>query len=207
MLDAGHSTHHIGSITGVIAYTISRLRSKECSELHKSSGGRPTKLSPTNIHHAVHLITTKKAVNAVQVIKSLKTITNQSLSPTTVWRHLKKAGMKAVVKRKCPLLSAKHRKAHLDYAHAHKDWTVEDWKRVVWSDDIKINHLGSDGCKWVWKRPGEGLSDRLVEGTVKFRGGSVMIWGVWLGKELGMLLRLMAGWIVTFTFKYWRMIC
>ena len=84
MFDAGHSTHHIGSITGVHASTISRLHSKEHSELHKSSGGRPTKLSPINIHHAVHLITTRKAENAVQVIKSLKTITNQSLSPTTV---------------------------------------------------------------------------------------------------------------------------
>ena len=82
-----------------------------------------------------------------------------------------------MVKRKCPLLSAKHRKARLNYAHAHKDWTVKDWKRVVWSDETKINHLGSDELKWVWKRLGEGLSDRLVEGTVKFRGGSVMIWG------------------------------
>ena len=177
MLDAGHFAHHISSITGVHASTISRLHSKEHFKLHKSSGGRSTKLSLTNIHHAIHLITTRKAENAVQVTKSLKTITNQSLSPTTVRRHLKKADMKAVIKRKCPFLSAKHCKARLDYAHAHKDWTVEDWKRVVWSDKTKINCLGSDGCKWVWKRLGEGLSDRLIEGTVKFGGGFVMIWG------------------------------
>jgi transposase len=156
MLDAGHSAHSIASTTGVHASTISRLCSKERSELNKSSGGRPTKLSPTNIRHAVHLITTRKAENAVQVTKSLRNITNQSLSPTTVRRHLKKAGMKAVVKTKRPLLSAKHRKARLDYAYAHKDWTVEDWRRVVWSDETKINRLGSDGRKWVWKRPGEG---------------------------------------------------
>ena len=85
--------------------------------------------------------------------------------------------MKAVVKRNCPPLSAKHRKALLDYAHAHKDWTVKDWKRVVLSDETKINHLGSDGHKWVWKRLEERLGDRLVEGTVMFREGSVMIWG------------------------------
>ena len=83
--------------------------------------------------------------------------------------------MKAMVKKKCSFLSAKHCKVRLNYAHAHKDWTVEDWKRVVWSDKTKINRLGSDGHKWVWNRPGEGLSDRLVEGTVKFEGGSVMI--------------------------------
>ena len=175
MLDASHSAHSIGSITGVHTSTIFRLHSKKCSKLHKSSGGHSTKLSSANICHAVHLITTRKAENAVQVTKTLKNITNQSLSPTTVQRHLKKAGIKAVVKTKCPLLSVKHRKAHLDYVHAHKDWTVKDWERVIWSDETKINCLGSDGCKWVWKRPGEGLSDRLVKGTVKFGGGSVII--------------------------------
>jgi transposase len=126
MLDAGHSAHSIASTTGVHTSTISRLCSKERSELQKSSGGHPTKLSPTNIRHAVYLITTRKAENAVQVTKSLKNITNQYLSPSTVRLHLKKAGMKAVVKTKRPLLSVKHRKARLDYAVAHKDWTVDD---------------------------------------------------------------------------------
>ena len=84
MLNAGHSTHSIASITGVYASTISRLCSKELPELPKSSGGCPKKLSSANIHHAVHLITTRKAENAVQVTKSLQNITNQSLSPTTV---------------------------------------------------------------------------------------------------------------------------
>ena len=131
MLDAGCSAHSIASTTGVHASTISRLRSKECSELQKSSGGHLTKLSPTNVRYAVHLITTRKAENAVQVTKTLKNITNQSLSPSTVHLHLKKAGMKAVVKTKCPLLAARHRKARMDFAYAHKDWTVEDWKRVI----------------------------------------------------------------------------
>ena len=82
-----------------------------------------------------------------------------------VW---KKAGVMAVVKRKRPLLTKKHMKERLDFAIAHQDWTLEDWKKVVWSDETKINHLGSDGRKWVWKKPGEGLSKRLVKGTVKF---------------------------------------
>jgi hypothetical protein len=185
MLDARHSIHSVQASTGFHASTISRLHSKEHSELQKSIGGRPSKLSPSNICHAIHLISTQKAENAVQVTKTLTNIINKPLSPTTVCRHLKKAGMKAVVKTKRPLLSAKHRKARLDFAHAHKDWTIEDWKRVIWSDETKINCLGSDGCKWVWKKPGEGLSDRLVQGTVKFGGGSIMIWGCMTWEGIG----------------------
>ena len=93
--------------------------------------------------------------------------------------------MKAVVKKKRPRLLARHRKERVDFALSHKDWTVEDWKRVVWSDETKINRLGSDGRKWVWKKAREGLSDRLVEGTVKFGGGSLMMWGCMLWDGVG----------------------
>ena len=86
---------------------------------------------------------------------------NISISAETVQRNLKSTGLKSVVKSKCPLLSAQHKKMQLDFALAHKNWTLEDWKHVIWSDETKVNHLGSDG-KWAWKRAGEGLSDRLV---------------------------------------------
>jgi hypothetical protein len=77
--------------------------------------------------------------------------------------------MKAVAKKKRPILSKRHRKERPDFALSHQNWTLENWKKVVWSDETKINHLGSDGRKWLWKKAGESLSDRMVEGTLKFR--------------------------------------
>ena len=55
----------------------------------------------------------------------------------------------------------------------------------MWSDETKINCLGSGGRKWAWKGAGEGLSDRLVQGTQKFGGGSLMIWGCMLWEGPG----------------------
>ena len=52
-----------------------------------------------------------------------------------------------MVKKKHPLLSRRHRKERMDFAVSHKEWTLEDWKRVVWSDETKVNRLGSDGRK------------------------------------------------------------
>jgi hypothetical protein len=71
-----------------------------------------------------------------------------------VHHNLKAAGLKAVAKKKKPFLSKRHRKARMDFALAHQYWTVEDWKKVVWFDETKINKFGSDGRKWVWKRQG-----------------------------------------------------
>ena len=56
---------------------------------------------------------------------------------------------------------------------------------MVWSDKTKINCLGLDGCKWVWKMLKEGQSDRLVKKTVKFEGGSIMIWRCMTWEEVG----------------------
>src|SRR5258708_35244273 len=91
-----------------------------------------------------------------------------TVSVQTVQRALKKTGLKAVVKAKRPALSQCHCRERLDFAKSHQHWTVEDWKRVILSDETKINHLGSDGGKWVWKRNGEGVSGKLAEGTSQF---------------------------------------
>ena len=190
LLDSGLSGEAIAKRTGVSPSTVSKLHSRECPTLLKAIGGHPSKLSSTNLRHAQHLITSGKAENAVQVTRALSNITNQPLPPSTVCLHLKKAGMKAVVKTKCPTLSARHCKAHLDFAYSHKDWTIEDWKKVIWSDETKINCLGSDGHKWAWKRAGEGLSDRLVEGTLKFGGGSLMMWGCMTWQGVGFATKI-----------------
>ena len=81
------------------------------------------------------------------------------------------------MKKKRPFLSLRHGKQRLAFAQKYKEWTVEDWKRVVWSDESKINKFGSDGRAWVWKQKGEGLIDREVQGTVMFGGGNIMVWG------------------------------
>jgi hypothetical protein len=132
----------------------------------------------------------QKADNAVQVTQSLQDVTNQTLSSQTVRRTLRKAGLRPVVIKKRPLLKKVHRRERLQWAERHQEYTLEDWKRVVWSDETKINRLGSDGRKWLWKEVGEGLTDRQVEGTLKFGGGNVMMWGCMLWEGIGYATRI-----------------
>lgn len=176
-LAEGQSHRQISLATGVGLASITRLRALHYPTLPKSSGGRPKKISPLAIQHLTCSVTNGSCKNAVHATKELEQATGISVHPSTVRKNLQKAGLKAVHKQKKPLLSAKHRKARMDFALITKDWTLEDWKKVVWTDETKINCLGSDGLQWAWKRPGEPLSDRLVQGTLKFGGGSLMMWG------------------------------
>ncbi|GFU44450.1 HTH_Tnp_Tc3_2 domain-containing protein [Trichonephila clavipes] len=35
-----------------------------------------------------------------------------------------------------PLLNAHHQTARLSWTREHRDWSVEDWKRVAWSNEF-----------------------------------------------------------------------
>src|SRR6266478_6065972 len=194
LLEQGKSCRQIGQEIGVHYSTVSKFHSKLNFTPPKGKGGCPSKLTPTAICHAIHIISTGKADTAVDVTKSLQETFPGTISASTVRRGLKKSGLKAVVKTKGPVLSQCHCRGRLDFSKAHEHWTVDDWKRVVWSDETKINHLGSDGRKWVWKKKGEGLSDRLVQGTLKFGGGHVMLWAVLGGQGWAMPAKLMVIW-------------
>ena len=67
---------------------------------------------------------------------------------------------------------------------------MDDQKRAMFSDETKIDILGSNGRRWSWKLPGEGLSDRLVEGTLKFVGGHLMLWGAMYWEGVGFTFRI-----------------
>ena len=54
---------------------------------------------------------------------------------------------------------------------------MDDFQRVLWSDETKINCFGSDGKEYMWKRKGEPLSEREIQPTVKHGGGRIMVWG------------------------------
>jgi transposase len=116
LLNSGTSAHDIHHLTGASTGTISKIRTEYCPELPKSSGGCPCKLTAADINYAKCLIQMRKADNAVQVTKALKDVTNQSISSQIVLRNLREFGLRPVVKRKCPLLKACHRRERLQGA-------------------------------------------------------------------------------------------
>jgi hypothetical protein len=68
---------------------------------------------------------------------------------------------------------------------------VEDWKRVLWSDETKINRIGSDGRVYTWKPVGEAISDRTTTPTVKHGGGNnLMVWGCMGWNGVGTLIEV-----------------
>jgi len=124
----------------------------------------------------------------VEATHFINNILPDPVTPQTVRNTLKQNDFHAVVKRKCPLLKKAHRLDCLKFARYHENWTVEDWKRILWSDETKINRIGSDGRAYTWKQKGEPLSNRTTTPTVKHGGGNnLMVWGCMGWNGVGVL--------------------
>ena len=185
LLNNGLSSRQIAAQLGISHSTVLRERAKSQTNAHKDKGGQPTKLTMANKHNLVRNIISGKIDTAVELAQDLKNSIGIEVGPDTVWRALKEAGMKAVTKKKKPYLQARHICQRLEFALRHQHWTVDDWKRVIWSDETKINRMGSDGRKWVWKKPSNTLTSREIQPTMKFGGGSLMFWGCMTARGIG----------------------
>ncbi|GFX33108.1 uncharacterized protein TNCV_5042761 [Trichonephila clavipes] len=76
-----------------------------------------------------------------------------------------------------PLLNARHRAARLARVREHRDWSVESWKRVAWSDESRFRLLIADGRLRIWRQANEAMDPAFYIGTVQGHGGSIVVWG------------------------------
>ena len=191
LLYKGYSLHQIQSKTGLGKSTIGRIKKEANIDKENNKGGHPSKLSPCDKQSICHQITTGRLDNAVQATHFINNVLSNPVSAQTVRNVLKENNFCSVIKKKCPLLKKHHQQDCLKFAKYHENWTVEDWKRVLWSDETKINRIGSDGRAYTWKQKGEALSDCTTTPTVKHGGGNnLMVWGCMGWNGVGKLIEV-----------------
>jgi len=190
LLRQGLSIRAVARRLCISTLPVHRVRQTCAIDLPRAKNGRPKKLSDQDRRACVRAITSGGSTTATGVVKKLQKEANVSVSRQTVARVLNQSGMFSAEKEEKPRLSAKNIKERLDFARAHKDWTVDDWKRIVWSDETKINRFCSDGRSWCWVRDGESVQERHVKQTMKHGGGSIMVWGCMTAHGPGYLCKI-----------------
>ncbi|GBO24030.1 hypothetical protein AVEN_128699-1 [Araneus ventricosus] len=76
-----------------------------------------------------------------------------------------------------PLLRKRHRQLRLQWAREHRDWTMDEWTRVTWSDESRFLTHHVDGRVKVRRLPGEQLLPSCTAGHTQDGGGGIMLWG------------------------------
>lgn len=87
-----------------------------------------------------------------------------------------------------PLISTTNRKKRLQFAQAHLNWTVEDWKNVAWSDESRFLLRHSNGRVRIWRKQNENMDPSCLVTTVQAGGGGLMVWEMFSWHALGSLV-------------------
>ena len=120
--------------------------------------------------------------------------TNVKVCSKTIQRRLKEKGL--IWKKKCkkPYVSEKNRKARLAFAREHVGWSLDQWKRVVWSDESPF-FLNNQSSQYVWRTKDDNLTSRSMQATVK-HPKSINVWGCfsWNGRRRFTLYKRLDDW-------------
>lgn len=94
----------------------------------------------------------------------------------TVRKRLCESNLRSRRPLRKPRLTVQHKVRRLAFAREHADWTIEQWSRVLFSDESRFRLTNCDGRLRVWARPGERYRHELIQEYDKFGKGSVMMW-------------------------------
>ena len=120
-------------------------------------------------------------------LKEIKDDLKLTVSETTISRRLKEKGYNSRVRQQKPWINDVNRKKRLKFAHAHKDWTVDQWKNVLWSDETSYT-LRCHSSRKIWRQKQEKYSPECMRGVVK-QDKRIRIWSCFSYDGVGVFHR------------------
>ena len=94
-------------------------------------------------------------------------------------------GLKPKEKNKANFVSAANKKLRLAWARKHRQLTVSDWRKWVFSGKTRVNKGGSDSEFFYWSDVPGTNRPHQVQPQVQGIGDRVMFWGCILGDGPG----------------------
>lgn len=148
----------------------------------KTRSGRPRVTTPRDDNMIKRLATTNPSISSTEIRCQLPL----RCSTQTIRRRLvNQFNLRAHRPAKKPLLTPNQRKKRLQFCKRYSNWTIDDWKEVLFSDESLFSQFGSQ-VSLVRRPPNTRFCIRYTAPTVK-HCKKVMVWGCFSGMGRGSL--------------------
>lgn len=87
-----------------------------------------------------------------------------------------------------PLLTRVHIINRRIWTQKRRSWTMDQWSKVVWSDESRFCLHGNDGRTRVIRMKNERYWAKHIQHRMKFESVSVMVWGCFTAEKVGPLV-------------------
>ena len=152
--------------------------------------GRPPKLTDRTRRALVRNVTKCPKITLEELRRTAAELRESVHGTTSISRTLHKSGLHGRVARRKPLLKGGHKKSRLKFARSHMEDTATMWKKVLWSDETKIELFGPNAKRYVWSKPNTAHRPECTIPSVKYGGGSIMLWGCFSSAGTGKIVRI-----------------
>nr|CAH7730296.1 unnamed protein product [Callosobruchus chinensis] len=140
----GLSRHQIANRLNVERSTVSRTirRYEETGEVDsRPRTGRPTVGTiylSSRLVAIAQLVRRERSVTIPGQRSQFQRTFNRVISTATIRRRVLASGVRCRRPLRVPLLTARHRTARLQWARAHQDWLLPQWRNVLFSNDSRF---------------------------------------------------------------------
>lgn len=86
-------------------------------------------------------------------------------------RRLNESGLYGRIATHNPYILKKNVIARLKFAKEHINWTTEQWRKILWSDESKFNLSNTDGIHFIRRPANTRFNPKYTVGSVKYGGG------------------------------------
>lgn len=179
MLETGRSQRDTARTVGVSLSTVQRVlrRYEETgSNLRRPGTGRTRYTTAREDRYLVNTMLRNRFLTGTELTNQFRRLGGSNPSAWTVRRRLAESNLKPLRPANGPKLERGHRISRLRYAQSHVNWSIEDWSKVMFSDESKFMLYKHDGRHRVYRRPGERFKQACIEEKVAYVGGSVLVW-------------------------------
>ena len=105
----------------------------------------------------------------------MNSIRETSMSLTTVKWRLRSNGLFGQIAARKPLLRSVNKQKRLKWAKEYEKWTVKQWKKVWWTDELKFQLFGQNRRVFVRRKNGERMTDGCVMVESRCWFGGVLV--------------------------------
>nr|CAH7720054.1 unnamed protein product [Callosobruchus chinensis] len=100
--------------------------------------GRPTVSTRREDSYIAQIARRERSVTVPVLRSQYQRTFNRVTSTATIRRNVLASGLRCRRPLRVPLLTARHRTARLQWARAHHDWLLPQWRNVLFSDEFRF---------------------------------------------------------------------
>jgi transposase len=180
--DAGQSMRMVAAANNLHVSVVSRLIQKvqQTGDVaDRPRSGRPKALRNEQIDFLADQVHQQPQANSAALKERLINVYGINVSRSTITLSLRSRGFHNRRAARKPELTNNHKITRYQFADAHKNWNLDSWKRVIWTDEATFRlRVAADGRVRVWRQDADNrYAERFVVPTVHKGGPSLMVWG------------------------------